>query len=64
MNYRTHLCWSELQIGDFYLDVRVMHYCIKIGDNTFFDLDTDHTYRKVKVQHEIQRYIKCDYEVW
>lgn len=66
MKESSCLTWSELQIGDFYLDVGFnrFNHCIKIGDNTFFDLETNHIYRKLKVKHEMPRYYKCDYEVW
>lgn len=66
MDKEKLFCWSELQIGDFFLDVGVnrFNHGIKIGDNTFFDLETNHTYRKMKIQHEMPRYFKCDYEVW
>ena len=56
--------WNDLQIGDFFLDADLLHYSIKICDNTFFDLETNHTYRKMKIQNEKPKYYKCDYEVW
>jgi hypothetical protein len=64
MNTRDQkFTWNELQIGDFYLDNRC-HYCIKIGDNTFFDLDKNRMYRKMKILNDLTTYYKCDYEVW
>ena len=60
------LTWSELKIGDFFLDIgyRRHNYCIKIGNNTYFDLEEDRMCRRLKVLHEMPRYYKCDYEVW
>lgn len=60
------LTWNELEIGDFYLDANYNkhHYCIKVGDNIFFDLDNNCMYRHVRTQYELPGYFKCDYEVW
>lgn len=59
-------CWSELQIGDFFLDVGAnrFNFGIKIGDNTYFNLETNRMYRHLTTHHEMPRYFKCDYEVW
>ena len=60
------LTWNELQIGDFYLDINVNrhNYCIKVGDNTYFDLDENRMYRHLKTLYEMPGYYKCEYEVW
>ena len=64
MKESTCLTWRELQIGDFFIDKNNVHYGIKIADNTFFDLETNHIYSLYKRPVEIPHYYKCDYEVW
>lgn len=64
MDKEKKICWSELQIGDFFISANKIHYGIKIGDNTYFDLETNRMYRHLKTHHEMPNYYICDYEVW
>lgn len=57
--------WSELEIGRAYLNValRNPHFCIKVSNNMFFDLDADKLRRHLS-KFDMPNYIMCDYEVW
>lgn len=63
---KTLLCWSELHIGDFFLDVgfKRHNYCLKLSKSMYFDLEDNRIHRRLKVPNEMPRYFICDYEVW
>lgn len=66
---KTLVSWKEIQVGDFYLDIGmdgiIKHaYCIKTSDNTYFNLEENRRYTKLKVHNELPKYYICDYEVW
>lgn len=58
--------FMELEVGDFFLDIRTNKYGIKLSPARYFDLKYKHVYGffegRVNDSPE-KNYIKCDYEV-
>ena len=62
---KNPVTWRELEIGRAYLNLAwsTPHYCIKVSNRMYFDLDDDKLRRHPR-NCDIPNYIMCDYEVW
>lgn len=53
--------FNDMKIGQFFLDIQMQRYCIKVTNDFCFDLDNN---VMVLVTHNDSFALLCDYEVW